>query len=135
MDDNVLTPGGARPRSQVFQIEPGAILDGSAGRLRMLHPSGRVLQAYGVVPSRPRGRPVMPHNIGGPKKFDPAFGSGWITYASWTNNTGAPISLFSTTWVVPPAPATQSGQLIYLFNGIQNSGFIYQPVLQWGSSP
>jgi hypothetical protein len=36
--------------------------------------------------------------------------------------------------VVPPAPATQSGQVIFLFNGIQNSSMIYQPVLQWGPS-
>jgi hypothetical protein len=134
-NDYVLTPGGMRPRSQVFHIEPGAILDGGAGRLRKLHLSGRVLQDYGAMPRRPAGRPVMPHNIVRPKTHAPGFGSGWITYASWTNNTGAPITSFSTTWVVPPAPATQSGQLIYLFNGIQNSGFIYQPVLQWGSSP
>jgi hypothetical protein len=76
----------------------------------------------------------MPHNIVRPPRVEPALGSGWITYASWTNNTGAPISLFSTSWIVPPAPATQSGQTIFLFSGIQNSGFIYQPVLQWGSS-
>jgi len=133
-DDNVLTPGGLRPRTLVFHIEPGAILDGDGGRLRKLRPSGEVLYDFGIMPSRPPGRPVMPHNVVGPATVDPAFGSGWITYASWTNNTGAPISLFSTKWVVPPAPATQSGQTIFLFNGIQNSGFIYQPVLQWGSS-
>ena len=42
--------------------------------------------------------------------------------------------MFKTTWVVPPAPSTQSGQTIFLFNGIQNSTMIYQPVLQWGPS-
>ncbi len=36
----------------------------------------------------------------------PAFGSGWITYASWTNATGTPVSSFATTWVVPDPPAT-----------------------------
>ena len=76
VDDNVLTPGGLRPRSQVFHVEPGAILDGGGGRLRKLHPSGRVLQDYGVIPGRPAGRPVMPHNIVRAKKLDPAFGSG-----------------------------------------------------------
>jgi hypothetical protein len=133
-NDNVLTPGGSRPRSLVFQIELGAVLDGGGGRIRKLHSSGKVLQDFGVVPRRPPGRPVMPHNVVHPRMLTPAFGSGWITYASWTNNTGAPISLFSTKWVVPPGPSTQSGQLLYLFNGIQNSTMIYQPVLQWGSN-
>jgi hypothetical protein len=64
----------------------------------------------------------------------PGLGTGWITYAGWTNNTGQPVSLFKTSWVVPPAPATQSGQVVFLFSGIQNSTMIYQPVLQYGVS-
>ena len=58
--------------------------------------------------------------------------------AEWTNTTGHPISYFSTKWIVPPAPATDNGQLVYLFNGIQQTSsgpFILQPVLQWGVSP
>jgi hypothetical protein len=67
----------------------------------------------------------------------PVLGSGWIAYAYWNNGTGAPLSAFRTTWQVPPAPATQSNQTIFLFNGIQNYGNNYgilQPVLQWGPS-
>jgi hypothetical protein len=133
-DDYVLTPGGLRRRDLVSLIEPGATIDCDIGRVRKLDASGQLLQDLGPVASRPPGRPVMPHNVVPPPKREPAFGSGWITYASWTNNTGSPVSLFSTNWVVPPAPATQSGQTVFLFNGIQNSAFIYQPVLQWGSS-
>jgi hypothetical protein len=133
-DDYVLTPGGLRPRELVAPVEPGATIDGNSGRLRKLDASGQVLQDFGAILGRPPNRPVMPLNVLPPPKRDPAFGSGWITYASWSNNTGSPVSLFSTNWVVPPAPATQSGQTIFLFNGIQNNGFIYQPVLQWGSS-
>jgi hypothetical protein len=69
-----------------------------------------------------------------PDEVKPAFGSGWITYGSWTNDTGTPVSRFTTNWIVPPAPATDNGQTIFLFNGIQNSTNIYQPVLQWGPS-
>src|SRR5262249_27743967 len=61
-------------------------------------------------------------------------GEGWIAYASWTNNTGHPVSSFRTTWTVPPAPSQHADQTIFLFNGIQNSTMIYQPVLQWGPS-
>lgn len=44
------------------------------------------------------------------------------------------MSFFATSWVVPPPPATQNGQTIFLFSGIQNATMIYQPVLQWGVS-
>lgn len=67
----------------------------------------------------------------------PGFGSGWITYAYWLNTTGQPVTEFRSTWQVPPAPTTQSGQTIFLFNGIDPanpSAPILQPVLQWGGS-
>ncbi|HEY2704344.1 MAG TPA: hypothetical protein VGL20_11690 [Candidatus Dormibacteraeota bacterium] len=124
----------------MHRIEPGTILDGAGTQLRRLHPSGAVLEDFGSLPQRPGGEPLMPGNVvhhppgAAAARTVPAFGSGWITYASWTNDTGTPVSNFTTTWVVPPAPSTRSGQTIFLFNGIQNSTMIYQPVLQWGAS-
>jgi hypothetical protein len=46
------------------------------------------------------------------------------------------ITYFSTIWTVPAAPSTQSGQLIYLFNALEDGlgNDILQPVLQWGVS-
>ena len=133
-EDMVLTPGGLRPKSRVHLIEPGHILDETGGRLRKLDPSGQVVADFGTITPRPGNEPLMPGNVAIPLEEVPALGSGWIAYASWTNTTGNPISSFITTWNVPPAPATQSGQLIYLFNGIQNSTMILQPVLQWGNN-
>jgi len=144
-EEQVLTPGGLRPKSLVYLIQPGAVLDGAGGHHRMLDSSGKVLADFGIIVAKPPGKPLMPGDVVKPtgpllppggvaKPPVPAFGSGWITYASWTNTTGTPVSLFSTRWVVPPAPSTQSGQTIFLFNGIQNSTMIYQPVLQWGGS-
>ncbi|KAJ7651394.1 hypothetical protein FB45DRAFT_1051128 [Roridomyces roridus] len=62
--------------------------------------------------------------------------SGWITYASWLNTNSAPISSFTTTWTVPPAPKTFNGQTVFLFNSIEPSSgnAILQPVLQYGPS-
>jgi hypothetical protein len=105
----------------------------------MLTQSGEVVADLGEVPKAPPGRPLMPRNVVAPRaaaeaKAVPALANGWITYASWTNSTGAPVSRFTTSWVVPPEPATDNGQTIFLFNGIQNSTNIYQPVLQWGPS-
>ena len=41
----------------------------------------------------------------------------WITYAAWTCTGAQPISSFSTTWVVPPAPAA-SGAIKPSFAGV-----------------
>ena len=102
--------------------------------MRTLSPSGAMVADHGAIPRRPGNKPLMPGNVARRGDAVPALGSGWIVYADWSNNTGTPVSYFSTTWTVPPAPATQSGQTIFLFNGIQNSTMIYQPVLQWGPS-
>lgn len=83
-EELVLTPGGLRPRSLVHRIEPEHVLDGTDGRYRMRGRAGRVLADFGVVPLRPAGRPLMPRNVFFPApQAVPAFGSGWITYASW----------------------------------------------------
>jgi hypothetical protein len=129
----VITPGGARHRSLVHRVEPGSVLDGTAGHHRLLHASGETLADFGMIEERAGTRPLMPYNVARPELEAPALGSGWITYAYWNRPSDA-ISSFSTSWVVPPGPATQSGQLIYLFNGIQSSSMIYQPVLQWGNN-
>jgi hypothetical protein len=76
---------------------------------------------------------LMPGGVVRPAGATPTV-DGWITYGSWSNGTGTAVSRFATTWVVPAEPATRSGQTVFLFNGIQNSTAIYQPVLQWGSS-
>jgi hypothetical protein len=133
-DDLVLTPGGYRPKSVVHAMEPGHYVSGKNGRLQVLQPDGGVVVDLGPLPVRPAGVPLHPGNEMVPTEKVPGLGGGWITFASWTNNTGKPITSFTTTWRVPPGPTTQSGQTIFLFNGIQNSTMIYQPVLQWGPS-
>jgi hypothetical protein len=66
----------------------------------------------------------------------PGPSANWITAGWWQNRTGQPITSFRATWQVPPVPATQGSQLIYLFNGMEPANFstILQPVLQWGNS-
>ena len=135
-EDLVLTPGGYRPRSVVHVIEPGHVVDGAAGRLRELDSSGQVLADFGLIPSFPSNTPLLPGKEAVLAEEEPtAPVSNWIAYAFWNNNPANPISSFTTTWIVPRAHATHSDQLVYLFNGIQSPGWIYQPVLQWGPSP
>jgi|GEM_PF-1985300 len=113
--------------------------------------SGTTLQtdAGGLVAHRPIGDTarLKPRHGGLTDTLEPAqevltpgriipFASidGWVAFGGWTNDSGQPISRLATTWVVPPEPVNKGGQTIFLFNGIQNSTMIYQPVLQWGSS-
>ena len=121
-DEMVLTPGGLRPKSLVHQVREGEVLRAVNGVVHRVDSSKKAFRASKVK---------LRH------ESTAALGSGWIADAYWNNGTGNSITSFTTTWVVPPPPATSSGQLIYLFNGIQNYGNNYgilQPVLQWGFS-
>jgi hypothetical protein len=135
----VVTPGGFRPSSRVHKIEADHHLDLSGGRIRKFHRSGRLVTDFGEFTTDRPARPPRPGNVANGEPTPaadavPSLGSGWIAYAGWTNNTGTPVSLLKTAWTVPPAPTTQSGQTVFLFNGIENATMILQPVLQWGVS-
>lgn len=120
--DHVLTPGGYRHKSLVHHIGPDRAVTRRAGKSRTLDLSTKTLT--GLPPAQPKSVAI------------PLLGSGWITYASWANTTGQPISLFATNWIVPPAPATQSRQTIFIFNSLADAAQddIVQPVLQWGAA-
>jgi hypothetical protein len=106
-NDIVIPPGGPRRRSRMHRVHSGK-------KVRFAAESGLRL--------RRSDSPGPPDQ------------SNWITYAGWLNVTGSPVTQFLSTWTVPPAPADQSSQLLYLFNGMQTADgqIIVQPVLQWG---
>lgn len=108
--DMVLSPLGYRPRSRVHVVEPELFVD-----TKLLAPAG------------------VPIAI---RQSMPPSDANWISHATWKNNTGYAITLFQTTWEVPPAPSSAAEQLIFLFNGMspEDNSFIVQPVLQWGPS-
>jgi hypothetical protein len=132
--DMVLTPGGMRHKAHVHKIPIGHHLDQRSNRIVQRDEQGKVVADHGEIKHRPEDKPLMPGNVTLPPDSVAPLASGWITFADWNNNSGQPASLFVATWHVPPAPTTASGQTIFLFNGIQNSTMIYQPVLQWGPS-
>jgi hypothetical protein len=121
----VATPGGYRSRSLVHRVDPGHAVDLAADGLRI-----RSLASNAEVSriARPKANVVAPK-----------LGDEWIADAYWNNDSGSPITSFRTTWEVPDEPSTDSGQLIYLFNGMTryygNNAVILQPVLQWGTGP
>jgi hypothetical protein len=121
-DGLISTPGGFRKPSFVHLVRPNQSVVKRGGVSHLMDMATASL----VETPADQVAPKDPANQAG----------GWSTWATWNNQTGTAISLLSTTWVVPPPPVTQSGQLIYLFNGLQNpaGSEILQPVLQWGTS-
>jgi hypothetical protein len=119
--DFVITPGGPRRKELVHTVHSDESVTGEHGISLQADASGNII--------------ARPQIAGG--DVPPAFGSGWITYASLTYSGSDPIASFNTTWTVPDPPRTQGNQLIYLFSGLQDSpgSHILQPVLQWGVSP
>jgi hypothetical protein len=131
----VIIPGGPRPRSHVHAIKPGTALDFAEGRLRNISRSLDVLTDFGEAQIRRADDFGLAPRVS--RSLEPR--DGYITYASWTNRTGQPVSSFATTWIVPPPPVSGSDEeVIFLFNGIVSGtwtdSWIYQPVLQWGDT-
>lgn len=148
LDELVITPGGLRPKKNVHLVESGFDIVFKDGvLLKVAKESKIVAEELGVIDTaKPEHfinrnllrKPAQDLSPGAevPLVRAPVTDK-WIVYAGWPNSTELPISYFSATWEVPPPPATDNGQLIYLFNGIEDSSFkvILQPVLQWGYSP
>lgn len=146
-DGLVLTPGGYKLRSLVHHVPPGHRLHMSGRNISLLQQDGSLVRDIGTIEQRAGTEPLMPRNLSLPKEQLRATGqppqvapfaevNGWVANTGWSNNSGRPITSFATTWVVPPEPRSKASpsQVIFLFNGIQNSTMIYQPVLQWGPS-
>jgi hypothetical protein len=161
-EEFVLTPGGWRPKSKVHFVPPGHHVSGKGDRLTIVETAtGKVVKDLGPIEKPAKGKASRagkamkvaggpangPHNPGPKASMVPApslpappapgpVTNGWIVNSGWTNASANPISYFKTRWAVPPPPATDNSQLIYLFNGIENAGgdYILQPVLQWGVS-
>lgn len=136
-DKVVYTPAGPTRKSKVHLVDNEHHLNIINDHIQIIHTkTGRVEQEFGDTltyshKEKDRNRFL---NL---KKLAPGNdSSGWITYADWYSGNN-PITYFSTNWIVPSPPATNSGQFIYLFNGLQSSSGdgILQPVLQWGFSP
>jgi len=130
----VLTPAGLMDKSKVHYIQPGTELRVSNGHLQQIQSaSGKMLQDFGVVS-------LVPDAIhGSANKFVPAQVNGWAAYTYWQNpDKSKPIVYYTTSWTVPALPKTQGNQTLFIFNGMQDgvtqTSYIVQPVLQWGGS-
>ena len=121
--DFLLTPQGFRHKSLVRSLGRGAIARRENGHWKTVSSKGEFLEQFDPLAIVAKAPAPIP-------------GDGWISNADWKNTTNNPVSSFTSTWIVPPAPRTSSAQTIFLFNSIQDTGgsHILQPVLQWGAS-
>jgi hypothetical protein len=124
----------------VHRIEPGHHVSGKGGRLREIETAtGKLINDFGDVS---KTRHSGARQRGNSSKEAPLPDFGWIENSGWANTGDDPIVYFTTSWVVPPAPASNDGQVVFLFNGLEQGGagatplgpYILQPVLQWGVS-
>jgi hypothetical protein len=122
--DYEITPGGIRHKSMIHTVEAGEVVTAHKG----------VYKRFNVERQQFIDNHATPTELGPDL---PGLGSGWITFAAYTEPAANVITEIITTWTVPPAPSRDDGQLVYLFNGLQDFPVthILQPVLQWGKSP
>jgi hypothetical protein len=126
----VITPFGYFHPSCVLQLAEGNTLlaDG-----RVQHPNGTIEAARRCqYPHYTSGGIAVPADVK-PGDVSPLVISGWLESVSATTTTA--YSKLTSTWVVPPEPTTDNGQLLYFFPGfedIDNVISILQPVMQWG---
>jgi hypothetical protein len=142
-EDFVQTPAGLLPKSQVHLIEPGHVLHFNGKSLQKLDSSRNVLADFGQYGFQPSNEPLMLKNLFMPRNLSllprgtlaPASIPPWKCWLSWHNgDKDHLIENFRAHWKVPSEPLTKSSQVIFIFNGIQNSDWILQPVLQWGDN-
>ncbi len=107
-----------------------------------LLPDGRVQHTDGTVeaahvcnyPHYTSGGVVVAANAKASRIHSPEI-SGWLESVSVT--TSESYHKITASWVVPPAPTSEDGQVLYLFPGFEDSNdviSIVQPVLQWGAA-
>jgi hypothetical protein len=120
----VLTPFGYRDSAKVHRIPPGYDLNRmDDGHIRMENAK------TGDHIDFPKPDPIS-------QATTPFSDTGWVTFASWYNSYGKPVSYFATDWTVPPPPSFYNGQTLFQFNSIEPASYdaILQPVLQYGPS-
>jgi hypothetical protein len=139
-EELVMTPGGLIPKSNVHAVPDGARIHHTPTAIQIIDADGTILHSTDLTLSKKTSGTVLGGNpaAGGATRIAPReLNSGYVAYSYWESTTSSPISTFSTSWAVPPAPANYDGQLLYYFNGLVPNSFdaILQPVLQFGESP
>jgi hypothetical protein len=134
--DFVVTPFGYFHPSCVNHLAKGDVLRQDEGAIQRANGTYETIQECAYPHFEADGTAVVgdAQPTGDGKSKPPYIGHSWIEYASI--HTSANYGQIYSEWDVPPAPTSNDGQTLYLFNGLeQYSGdvTIIQPVLGWNS--
>jgi len=133
-EELVRTPGGLFPKSNVHAVPEGAQVHHTGTEVHLIGSDGTIIHSA-PVSTRVSTQPKF---TGTETSVAPrALSSGYVAYSYWKNAGKSNIASFSTSWIVPPTPAKQDGQILYIFNALVPNSFdgIFQPVLQFGDTP
>jgi hypothetical protein len=121
----VSTPNGFQPATHVHAVPQGAlIIDSPAdeGITFVLTDKGDLVMTVIDEPSK-KGPEIT--------RASTLYGSYWL---AWAETTVSQISYLRSRWYTPTPPSTSGGTpgfALAIFNGLENSATIMQPVLQW----
>lgn len=124
-EDHHHAPGGPRHESVLTRVDPGhRVRSGDSGRLEIHSPEGSV-EIHEAALSAAASAQLTAE-------------PGWVAWACWSVPDGERITEYRGTFTVPPEPAENTGQVVFLFLGLQkgadDGSQLLQPVLQWGRS-
>jgi len=126
-----ITPFGYFHPSCVTQLAKGDVLHHDEQTIERANGAINNIQACPYAHYRADGEKVIGDERG---LKQPDIGHAWVEWASVT--TASSYGMINAFWNVPPAPATNDGQTVFLFNGMEDLNdvvSIIQPVLGWNS--
>jgi hypothetical protein len=129
----VITPFGYFDPSCVGHLAKGDVVRHDKKAIEHANGSFEDMHVCGFAHYKADGTKIMGDEQAQPNT-DPSIGHAWVEYAGVTT-TSAYGEIYAQ-WTVPPAPETNDGQTVYLFNGLedyQDVVTIIQPVLGWNS--
>ena len=129
--DYVATPAGYFHPSCVVHMEDGEHVTAS-GDVRQLDQSVRKVQACTHPSFDMRGTTREPDAAGVDARAASSF-NGWLAYSETNPSGGVASSEMVADWIVPSAPRSATGQILYYFPGLESASVvtILQPVLAW----
>jgi len=140
----VLTPFGYRLSQCILEVDSGSHIYTVGSAVRVTQESnGQITSSYDVVVPEECHHDGFVENLRQKRQARtqvaaPGVPDGWLDYAgSYPLGKDGNISAFSSLYTVPGDPATNAGQVLFYFIGIQDNNYaavnILQPVLTWGN--
>jgi hypothetical protein len=136
-----LTPFGLRPKACVLEVPSGARVLEETGGVRVHHPEYPGGEFFYEAPQECHEDNAVEKYLESRKakgQWQLGASNGWLDYGGWYPPAGENnIDSFIGNYTVPSDPASDAGQVLFYFIGMQDNAYpsvnIVQPVLTWGN--